>query len=81
MQAKINVEVDRIYLKKLREERDYSISDIAAYLGYKTPSGYWLLEQAGRKDPRTISATHLFMLAKLYKIPMEKLFIITKKKK
>lgn len=28
-------------LKRLREENNYSISDLADELGYKTPTGYW----------------------------------------
>jgi len=56
-------------LKRLREENNYSISDLADELGYKTPTGYWLIEQ----DQRKVSIDTLYRLAKLYDCSMENL--------
>ena len=35
------VVIDLAALKELRDQNGYSISDLAAKLGYKTPTGYW----------------------------------------
>lgn len=68
-----NVSIDLDKLKRLREEHDYSISELSEHLGYKTPTGYWLLEKGQRK----ISVTLLYYLSVLYDVTMEELLIIS----
>lgn len=63
------VVIDLEVLKELREQRGYSISDLAAMLGYKTPTGYWLIEQGQRK----VSIDTLYRLAEIYDCTMEDL--------
>ena len=58
-------------LKSLRETKCLSISDISDYLGYKTPTSWWLCETG----QRNISVAVLYKLAKLYEISMEDLII------
>jgi transcriptional regulator with XRE-family HTH domain len=69
MKATINLEL----LLNAREENGFSISDLANELGYKTPTGYWLLEKGQRK----ISVEVLYRLSKLYGRTMEE-FIVEK---
>ena len=63
----INLEV----LKELRDKNNYSISDLAIQLGYKTPTGYWLIEQGQRK----VSIDTLYRLAEIYDVTMEDLIM------
>lgn len=63
------VVIDLEVLKALREQRGYSISDLAAMLGYKTPTGYWLIEQGQRK----VSIDTLYRLSQIYDCTMEDL--------
>lgn len=70
MTAKVIVDFD--VLKELRDTNNYSISDLAAKLGYKTPTGYWLIEQGQRK----VSIDTLYRLAEIYDCTMEDLIKI-----
>ena len=70
------VEVDLEKLIAERNKNGYSFSDIAYTLGYKTPTGYWLIEHG----ERGVSVAVLYKLAKLYGKPMEH-FIKTSEKK
>jgi transcriptional regulator with XRE-family HTH domain len=63
------VVIDLAALKELRDQNGYSISDLAAKLGYKTPTGYWLIEQGQRK----VSIDTLYRLAEIYDCSMEDL--------
>jgi len=63
------VVIDLAALKELRDQNGYSISDLAAKLGYKTPTGYWLIEQGQRK----VSIDTLYRLAEIYDCTMEDL--------
>lgn len=63
------VVIDLKALKHLREHYGYSISDLASRLGYKTPTGYWLIEQGQRK----VSIDTLYRLAEIYNCAMEDL--------
>ena len=65
----INLEL----IHELRNENGYSISDLADELGYKTPTGYWLLEKGQRK----ISVDVLYQLAHIYGLTMEELLVVT----
>lgn len=67
MKAKAVIDLDKLI--KLRDDHGYSISDLAFELGYKTPTGYWLIEQGQRK----VSIDTLFRLSKIYGCPMENL--------
>ena len=65
-------------IAELRAQAKLSISDVAMVLGYKTPTGYWLLEHGERK----VSVENLYKLSQLYDVTMEQLlsdqdFIIT----
>lgn len=71
VKPKRTVNVDLTKLKQFRESNGYSISDIAIILGYKTPTGYWLLE----KGSRQCSVDVLYMLAELYKCNMKDLLV------
>jgi len=68
----MKVEVNLRLIRSLRETSRKSISDVASVLGYKTPSGYWNLEQG----QRTVSVEGLYRLAKLYNMSMEDLLIV-----
>jgi transcriptional regulator with XRE-family HTH domain len=70
MTAKVVINLDA--LKELRDRNNYSISDLAAKLGYKTPTGYWLIEQGQRK----VSIDTLYRLAEIYDCTMEDLITI-----
>ncbi|MGG2085373.1 helix-turn-helix domain-containing protein [Lysinibacillus pakistanensis] len=59
-------------LKNLRKDAKFSISFVSNELGYKTPTGYWLVEHGERK----VSVDILFRLAKLYNVPMDELLIV-----
>lgn len=67
---KVKVNLQR--LEELREDARFSASFVATELGYKTPTGYWLLEKGERK----ISINALFSLAKLYNVTMDSLLIV-----
>lgn len=66
------VRIDLEKLKDLREDAKFSISFVSNELGYKTPTGYWLVERGERK----VSVDILFHLAKLYNVPMDELLIV-----
>ena len=68
---KVNIDLELI--TKLREKNNYSISYVASEIGYKTPTGYWLIEKGQRK----INVEILYKLAKLYKANMEDLLQIS----
>jgi transcriptional regulator with XRE-family HTH domain len=70
--VKIVIEVDLNFLCDMRNRYGLSISDVAAKLGYKTPTGYWLIENGQRK----VSVRVLYKLAKLYNHSMEDFLII-----
>ena len=59
-------------LLELRTQNGYSISDMAGYLGYKTPTGYWLLE----KGKRRVSVDVLYRLSQLYGREMEEFLLL-----
>jgi len=63
------VSVDLDKLVQLRKNHDLSISHVSASIGYKTPTGYWLIEKGERK----VSVQILFHLASLYGVTMESL--------
>lgn len=67
----MNVKVNLKLLKGLRETRNKSVSDLSYYLGYKTPTAYWLLEQGNRN----MSIEVLWKLSKLYNKSMEELLV------
>ena len=69
MKTAINLEL----LRELRDTHGYSISDLAEELGYKTPTGYWLLEKGQRK----VSVDALYILAHLYGLTMEELLEVS----
>ena len=71
MVAKVRIDLDE--LQRLRAEHNYSISDLAQILGYKTPTGYWLIEQGNRK----VSVDTLYRLAEAYSCHMEDLITLT----
>lgn len=66
------VEINLKLIKSLRETHCFSISDMAEYLGYKTPTSYWLLE-CGK---RNISVIVLYKISKLYNLTMEDFLIV-----
>lgn len=68
MTVKINLKL----IKSLRETSCRSISDVAAYLGYKTPTSWWLIESG----QRNMSISALYKLSLLFKLPMEELLIV-----
>lgn len=65
------VRVDLEKLVKLREDAKFTISFVSTELGYKTPTGYWLVENGERK----VSVEMLYNLSKLYNITMNELLI------
>lgn len=69
MKTTINLD----FLRMLREQQGLSISDLANELGYKTPTGYWLLE----KGQRNISVGVLYHLSRFYNHTMEEFVEIT----
>ena len=68
MKVNINLKL----LRSLRETRRKSISDLSYYLGYKTPTAYWMLEQGSRN----VSVEVLYKLSVFYGVSMEDLLII-----
>jgi len=66
------VSVNLPLLKELRQEKDYSLSDMSALLGYKTPTGFWLVE----KGQRSLSVENLYALSRLFNRTMEDLLIV-----
>ena len=71
----MTVTVNLKLIKSLRETSCRSISDMAAYLGYKTPTSWWLIESG----QRNMSIPVLYKISKLLKIPMENLLIVREK--
>jgi transcriptional regulator with XRE-family HTH domain len=69
MVAKVVINLEA--LKELREYHGFSISDLASEIGYKTPTGYWLIEQGQRK----VSIDTLYRLSKIYDCAMEDLIV------
>ena len=72
MILKIIAETNLELLCELKDQQGWHISDVAAKLGYKTPTGYWLIEKGQRK----VSVDVLYKLSKLYNRPMEDFLII-----
>lgn len=68
----MTVQLNLRLLKALRETHSKSISDVAEYLGYKTPTSVWLIE----KGQRNLSIEGLYKLSKLYKQSMEDFLIV-----
>lgn len=68
----MEVTVNLKLLKSLRETSCRSISDVAAYLGYKTPTSWWLIESG----QRNMSIAVLYKLSLLFKLSMEDLLIV-----
>lgn len=68
----MKIEVDLEKLSELRVKNGYSVSDMAFKTGFKTPTGYWLLEKGQRK----VSVAVLYALAQLYDMSMEDLLIV-----
>ena len=68
MKAKLDLDV----LHQLRLEEGFSDSEMARELGYKTPTGYWLIEKGERKA----SVDILYHLAKLFDVTMEELLTV-----
>ena len=64
---RLNVDIDLAKLEAERNKNGYALSDISYILGYKTPSGYWLIERGERK----ITAQTLYILSQLYGKSME----------
>ena len=71
IKTKKNIKVDLDKLKNMRESHGYSVSDIDLTLGYKTPTGYWMLE----KGSRQCSIDALYTLSELYGCEMKELLI------
>jgi DNA-binding helix-turn-helix protein len=63
------VVVDFTAIKEMREQKGLSLSDLSLALGYKTTSGYWLIERGQRK----VFIDTLYRLAKIYGCHMEEL--------
>lgn len=57
-------------LKALRAEKGLTLSQVAEYLGYKSPVGYWYIE----KGLRRATAEHVAALASLFGVQIEALF-------
>ena len=67
----ITISINLELLESERIKHGYALSDISRIMGYKTPSGYWLLEHGSRK----ITAQALYKLAQLYSRSMEDFII------
>ena len=63
------VRVDLAKLVALREDAKFTISFVSDELGYKTPTGYWLVENGQRK----VNVDVLYKLSKLYNISINDL--------
>lgn len=59
-----------IVIKELRQDRGYSLADVAKGIGYKTLKGYYDLE-SGKTD---IKLEHLIKLTSFYCIPISFFF-------
>lgn len=68
----MTVTVNLKLIKSLRETSCRSISDVAAYLGYKTPTSWWLIESG----QRNMSIAVLYKISILFRLSMEKLLIV-----
>lgn len=68
----VTVSVNLKLLKSLRELHCLSISNVASKLGFKTPTGFWLVETG----KRNMSIPILYQLSLLYKTPVENLLIV-----
>lgn len=66
-----SIDLDVKLLLKLRTEKGWTTKRLATYLGYKTATGYWLIENGERKIP----VSSLYKLSKLYKTSMENFFV------
>ncbi|WP_018132710.1 helix-turn-helix domain-containing protein [Effusibacillus pohliae] len=64
------MKVDLQKIKRLRIENNLSLEDMAAYLGYKTATGYYYAESGRCK----FKPHHIPMIANKFEIPMEQLF-------
>lgn len=63
--------VDHSKLEALRKYHGYSIQDMATFLGYRTPTGYWQLERGARQ----ITASQMYLIADRLQVEMKDLFI------
>lgn len=54
-------------LKKLRLEKGYTLKEVARFMGYKSKSGYWMLEQGKVK----LTVDKIEKLSKLYNVSKE----------
>ena len=63
------VRVNLQRLAELREDAKFTISFVSNELGYKTPTGYWLVENGERK----VTVDILYRLAKLYDVSIDSL--------
>lgn len=68
----MTVTVNLKLIKSLRETSCRSISDVAAYLGYKTPGSWWLIESG----QRNMSIAVLYKISQLFGLSMEELLIV-----
>jgi len=68
----VTVTVNLKLIKSLRETSCRSISDVAAYLGYKTPTSWWLIESG----QRNMSISVLYKISQMFRLSMEKLLIV-----
>lgn len=65
------VRINLGFIEELRKKNGYSNAKMAEELGYKTPTGYWLLEKGERK----ISVDTLYRLSKLFNVSIEELLV------
>lgn len=65
------VRVNLEKLVELREDAKFSITFVSNELGYKTPTGYWLVENGQRK----VNVDVLYQLSKLYNVSMNDLLL------
>lgn len=67
---KVIVNLDTLI--ELRKKHNFSISHVSEVVGYKTPTGYWLVEKGERK----VNTQILYKLSKLYGVSMEELLVV-----
>lgn len=67
MVSEVVIDVEKI--KELRAKTKKSMSDMSMALGYKTPTGYWNIEQGKRK----VSIDSLYRMCKVFGVHMEEL--------
>lgn len=67
--VKPQVVIDTQVLKALRKAYNFSLLDMSAQLGYKTPMGYWNVENGERK----VTLDTLYRLSKIFNCAMEDL--------